>query len=401
MLAGMTSFARRERLALCDTALREGPDAPTLCEPWDVKALVCHLLVRERNPVAAAGIAISPLAGVTGHAMERWGRTDFGVLVERFRSPWAVPFAIPGVEQVWNTLEFLVHHEDIRRAQPDWAPRSLAEDDEHTLWSQLRVVGRGLARPAGVPVRLEWGSRSAIAARRRRPRRAARTAVRDGAGAPGPGPCRRPRVRRSGRCGGAVARRRSRRLSQTFRISPTNRGYVPLPFRRDGHTPQSAHGHTNGARALQASAVQPFRDRDLERELRGTCAGVARQGCATPGDVAQAGIVEAETAVRSAPDDVAVVVVLAVVVPPALPAALDGAALAQGRVPAARAGQRAARARREHVVLTGVPRGPTFARLCQLVLPLLWRHGGGAGALVAAARDLPATKPGPGHGHSV
>jgi uncharacterized protein (TIGR03085 family) len=157
----MTSFARRERLALCDTALREGPHAPTLCEPWDVDALVCHLLVRERNPVAATGIAVPPLAALTERAMARLGRTDFGVLVERFRSPWVVPFAIPGVEQVMNTLEFFVHHEDIRRAQPEWAPRSLAESDEQTLWSYLKVAGRGLARPAGVPLRMEWGSRTA------------------------------------------------------------------------------------------------------------------------------------------------------------------------------------------------------------------------------------------------
>jgi uncharacterized protein (TIGR03085 family) len=157
----MTSFARRERLALCDTALREGPDAPTLCDPWDVEALVCHLLVRERNPVAAAGIAIRPLAGLTEHAMARLARTDFGVLVERLRGPWAVPFGIPGVEHVVNTLEFFVHHEDIRRAQPGWTARTLPETDEQTLWSYLEVVGRGLARPAGVPVRLEWASRTA------------------------------------------------------------------------------------------------------------------------------------------------------------------------------------------------------------------------------------------------
>jgi uncharacterized protein (TIGR03085 family) len=157
----MTSFARRERLALCDTALREGPDAPTLCEPWDVEALVCHLLVRERNPVAATGIAVPPLSGLTERAMERLGHTDFGVLVERFRSPWVVPFAIPGVEQVMNTLEFFVHHEDIRRAQPEWVPRPLAESDEQTLWSYLKVAGRGLARPAGVPLRMEWGPRTA------------------------------------------------------------------------------------------------------------------------------------------------------------------------------------------------------------------------------------------------
>jgi uncharacterized protein (TIGR03085 family) len=126
-----------------------------------VKQLVCHLLVRERHPVAAAGIAVPPLAGLTEHAMQRFGRTDFGVLVERFRSPWLVPFAVPGVEQLWNTLEFLVHHEDIRRAQAGWAPRSLAEADEQTVWSYLTVAGRGLARPAGVPVRIEWGSQAA------------------------------------------------------------------------------------------------------------------------------------------------------------------------------------------------------------------------------------------------
>ena len=157
----MTSFARRERLALSDTALRAGPDAPTLCDPWDVKALVCHLLVRERRPVAAAGIAVSPLSGLTEHAMERFGRTDFGVLVERFRTPWVVPFGVPGVEQVWNTLEFFVHHEDIRRAQAGWAPRSLPESDEQSLWSYLKITGRGLARPAGVPLRMEWEGRTA------------------------------------------------------------------------------------------------------------------------------------------------------------------------------------------------------------------------------------------------
>jgi uncharacterized protein (TIGR03085 family) len=157
----MTSFARKERLALSDTALRVGPDAATLCDPWDVRALLCHLLVRERRPIAAAGIAIAPLSGLTERAMASLEKEDFGVLVERFRSPRIVPVAIPGVEQAMNTLEFLVHHEDIRRAQPAWEPRTLPDDDERTLWSFLKVTGRGLARGAGVPVLMEWGSTSA------------------------------------------------------------------------------------------------------------------------------------------------------------------------------------------------------------------------------------------------
>jgi uncharacterized protein (TIGR03085 family) len=158
----MTSLARRERLALCDTALREGPDAPTLCDPWDVQDLVCHLLVRERRPTAAVGIAVGPLSGLTDRAMARLARTDFPVLVERFRSPWLLPFAVPGVEQVLNTTEFFVHHEDIRRAQPHWAPRLLSDADEATLWSILKVVGRGLTRFAGVPVRIEWDDHAAV-----------------------------------------------------------------------------------------------------------------------------------------------------------------------------------------------------------------------------------------------
>ena len=103
--------------------------------------------MRERRPVAAAGIAVPPLSGLTEHAMERVGRTDFGVLVERFRSPWVVPFGVPGVEQVWNTLEFFVHHEDIRRAQAGWAPRSLPESDEQTP-VVLPQDHRPRARPA-------------------------------------------------------------------------------------------------------------------------------------------------------------------------------------------------------------------------------------------------------------
>jgi uncharacterized protein (TIGR03085 family) len=157
----MVSLARRERLALCATALREGPDAPTLCDPWEVRQLVGHLLVRERHPVAAAGISIERLSGLTERAMAGLEGKDFEALVERLRRPPVVPFAVPGLDQVMNTLEFVVHHEDIRRAQPDWEPRLLHDDDEATIWSFLRLAGRGMARGAGVPVRIQWGERAA------------------------------------------------------------------------------------------------------------------------------------------------------------------------------------------------------------------------------------------------
>ena len=57
------SLVRRERHALCDTALAVGPDAPTLCGQWTARDLVAHLLVRENSMIGAAGITFSPLAG--------------------------------------------------------------------------------------------------------------------------------------------------------------------------------------------------------------------------------------------------------------------------------------------------------------------------------------------------
>ena len=107
----------------------------------------------------------------------------------------------------------------------------------------------------------------------------------------------------------------------------------------------------------------------------GVGVGMPRERRATGRDVAQPSRVEAQAAVRTAADDVAVVVVLAVVVPAALAAPLASAAFGQGRMTAARARQRAAGAGREHVVLRGVPGGPTLPRLCQPLLLQGCGHG--------------------------
>ncbi|MGZ4450356.1 MAG: TIGR03085 family metal-binding protein [Nocardioides sp.] len=147
------SLARRERDALCDTALAVGEAAPTLCGDWTAKQLVEHLLVRERDPLGAAGIVVPALAGLTDAAMARTGRRDFAVLVERLRRPGLTPYALPGLEEALNTVEYVVHHEDLLRAQPDWSPRTLAPGDLDAVWRGARVAGRGLVRPAGVPVR--------------------------------------------------------------------------------------------------------------------------------------------------------------------------------------------------------------------------------------------------------
>lgn len=146
------SLARRERVALCDLALELGPDAPTLCEGWTCRDLLAHLVVREHSPIAATGIVVPQLAGLTEREMARAARRDFGQLVEKVRTPRWTPTAIAAVDKLFNTVEFFVHHEDLRRAQPGWEPRDLPDVVQSALWRSLGTIGKGLVRKVGVPV---------------------------------------------------------------------------------------------------------------------------------------------------------------------------------------------------------------------------------------------------------
>jgi uncharacterized protein (TIGR03085 family) len=96
-----------------------------------------------------------PLAWLTQWRMDRVGRTDFAELVERLRTPgFFTPAAIPAVDRAFNTLEYFVHHEDLRRAQSGWAARDLPESAQSALWRAISMAGKGLVRKTGEPVEL-------------------------------------------------------------------------------------------------------------------------------------------------------------------------------------------------------------------------------------------------------
>ena len=154
----MPSMSRTERAALCNAALEAGESAPTLCGDWSVKELVIHLLIRERDPIGAPGIVFPPLQRLTDWSSRRLAEEDFATLVERVRSgpPRWSPMSVGTVDRTMNTLEYFVHHEDIRRAAPGWGPRELTEREQRALWKSISVAGKGLVRPAGVPVELRW-----------------------------------------------------------------------------------------------------------------------------------------------------------------------------------------------------------------------------------------------------
>jgi uncharacterized protein (TIGR03085 family) len=52
-----------------------------------------------------------------------------------------------------NAVEFFVHHEDVRRAQPGWEPRALSDGLSEELWLRLKTA-RMILRKAPVGVEL-------------------------------------------------------------------------------------------------------------------------------------------------------------------------------------------------------------------------------------------------------
>jgi uncharacterized protein (TIGR03085 family) len=150
------THARDERTALCDLLTELGPEQPTLCAGWQTGDLAAHLVLRERRPDAGAGVIGGPLAGYTRRVQDRLrARTPFPRLVELIRTgpPRLSMFALPGMDERANMVEYFVHHEDVRRAQPDWQPREIDTDLADDLWRRLRLA-RLLLRRAPVGVEL-------------------------------------------------------------------------------------------------------------------------------------------------------------------------------------------------------------------------------------------------------
>ncbi|HZD38897.1 MAG TPA: TIGR03085 family metal-binding protein [Actinomycetes bacterium] len=140
------SLLRKERAALCDTLSSLGPDAPTLCEGWTTADLAAHMVVREREPLAAAGILLpGPFADYNRRRIQVAKAGDYQRLIEWLRGG---PYGLwrLGPMQAVNVGEYFVHHEDARRAN-GMDPRPPDPDLDAALWRMVRMTGRRQLRP--------------------------------------------------------------------------------------------------------------------------------------------------------------------------------------------------------------------------------------------------------------
>ena len=159
-----SSLADRERAELADLLEKLGPDAPTCCAGWTTAHLAAHLVTRDRRPDALPGYGLEALG--VGRPVTAWSHaaedrlrtsTDYAEIVRRVRSgpPRWLPMGWPGLGSVLNGAEYVIHHEDARRAQPGWAPRALPPEVQDELWRNVVYFGRRAAGrlPGGLLLR--------------------------------------------------------------------------------------------------------------------------------------------------------------------------------------------------------------------------------------------------------
>ncbi|WP_030209381.1 TIGR03085 family metal-binding protein [Streptomyces sp. NRRL S-87] len=153
----MSTHAKRERLLLADLLEQAGPDAPTLCEGWRTRDLAAHVVVRERRPDAAGGLLLNVLKARLDQAMAEYAAKPYEELLQLIRTgpPRLSVYALKPVDEAANAVEFYVHAEDVRRAQPDWSPRELDPVFSDSLWARLEKLARltGRKSPVGLVLR--------------------------------------------------------------------------------------------------------------------------------------------------------------------------------------------------------------------------------------------------------
>lgn len=140
------TLARRERGALVAAMRSSGPDAPTLCEGWTTRDLAAHLVVREARVDAAAGIVVPALAARMEELRLREVERPWDELLVRIAggAPWYSPLRY--ADRLANAAEYLVHHEDVRRAGAEWTAREFGAEDLDRIWALGTTVARTFLR---------------------------------------------------------------------------------------------------------------------------------------------------------------------------------------------------------------------------------------------------------------
>jgi uncharacterized protein (TIGR03085 family) len=136
------SLVGAEREAFCDLVTELGPDAPTLCAGWTAEDLAVHLIVCESRPQAWLAIPIGDriprLRPLLDRSVEKLQALAWPDLLLRVRTgPTWGPTKNEWVRERMLIREFLIHHEDVRRANGMTEPRTDIPELQEVAWQKV------------------------------------------------------------------------------------------------------------------------------------------------------------------------------------------------------------------------------------------------------------------------
>jgi len=153
-----------ERQALVATFRETDPDAPTLCAGWDARRLLGHLVQREHSLWSQLmDVAAKREPGHEKHLSELVATAEtpegYEALVARFAAGTGPANPMTWFGDSVQLLEYIIHHEDVRRGVGTPEPRVLPAAEQEALWKRMPFlakmtyrkspVGVSLARPTG------------------------------------------------------------------------------------------------------------------------------------------------------------------------------------------------------------------------------------------------------------
>lgn len=135
------------------------PNAPTLCAGWTTRHLCAHLVQREHAILRNVWDQVTTKTPGEERFMRRLvdeARTPDGyaALVDRFAAGPSRRSPMGRFDEALNLVEYVVHHEDLRRGSGPVPPRDLPPAELDEIWRRARPVLKRAYRKAPVGVEL-------------------------------------------------------------------------------------------------------------------------------------------------------------------------------------------------------------------------------------------------------
>ena len=148
-----------ERRSLAVALRAADPDAPTLCTGWTARHLCAHLVQREHAFLRNVWDQVTTKVPGEERYMQRLvdnagTPAGYAALVDRFAAGPSRHSLMGRFDEAWNLLEYVVHHEDLRRGSGPVPPRDLPAAEVDEIWRRARPIFKRAYRKAPVGVEL-------------------------------------------------------------------------------------------------------------------------------------------------------------------------------------------------------------------------------------------------------